>query len=86
MDGGFYYRGPVNTTERGQCEAWADIAHVYWYDEHFEHVGLEGIECRNTVVFEMEERPWCFVKGLKVFCDIPKCPGNSICSSGVLAW
>ena len=57
------------------CEPWANVRRPDTYEEWFDYVGLEGNACRNTVELEEEERPWCYVKGLKVLCDIPECPG-----------
>ena len=37
-------------------------------------MGLEtGNSCRNTVLFQQDDRPWCYARGEKMMCDIPKC-------------
>ena len=82
LDNGFFYRGPANMTSRGQCEPWASVSKFDWF-HLYQMVGLEGNECRNSLLFDKRERPWCYVKGLKVLCEVPKCEGRYImCKCG----
>ena len=73
---GFFYRGEISVTERGECSHWNDM-HQIDYNMFYDHVGLDSNNfCRNTVVFQTESRPWCYSKGVKTLCGIPECQGK----------
>ena len=76
VDGGFFYRGRVNQTVAGGCANWDDIEMVSQYKQ-YDYVGLDDNNfCRNTVIFEFEDRPWCYANGQKVLCGVPKCENS----------
>ncbi len=75
LDGGFYYRGPVRVTARGQCQSWRGVFLVD-RTELYDYVGLEDNHCRNSVVLETEDAPWCYSGGMKTDCGLQACPGR----------
>lgn len=83
MDRGAWYRGKVNVTSLGPCSPWSDIARIDHY-KHYHHVGIDNNNyCRNTILFQFEEEPWCYAAGQKAFCGIPKCDGKRDVSSAL---
>ena len=63
-------------TSEGECSNWKDIEQIdHWKLYHYVGLGNNNY-CRNTVVFEFEDRPWCYANGRKVLCDIPQCEGK----------
>lgn len=75
IDGGFYYRGLANTTQRGPCQPWSDATKMD-YRELYDYVGLEDNYCRNSLPLDDQEAPWCYSGGVKTFCGIPLCEGE----------
>ena len=72
---GFFYRGQVSVTERGPCSNWNDMEQLDYF-KLYDYVGLDNTNyCRNTVVFQLESKPWCISAGVKTLCGVPKCIG-----------
>ena len=75
-DKGFYYRGSLNVTHAGPCQPWDRIYKID-FDELYDYVGLEDSNaCRNSIVLETLDKPWCYSGGQKVECSVPACESN----------
>ena len=68
----------MNVTSEGPCEPWSAMFKYTGMMKLYDYAGLrEGSYCRNTYILHLDEKPWCFSRGKKVICDIPRCEGES---------
>ena len=69
----------MNMTSDGPCSRWSGMHKFIGLMNLYEYVGLDDDNyCRNTFVLEVTDRPWCYSRGKKIMCDVPKCKGNRL--------